>query len=78
MSAANFRFRNEGALVVLQVQEPGKVGRGPYGYDADREPVWRDAKTEDLLDVAKLVAPRIVQERSDKLDMGFGAFQEPT
>ena len=42
-----YRFRNEGDLLVLQVCE---VEYHPYGSEADKE-IWRDAKTEDLLNV---------------------------
>ena len=51
MSIENVRFRTEGALVVLQVCE-----RKLYS-NYDREPTWRDAKVEDLLEVAGFFCP---------------------
>jgi hypothetical protein len=45
------RFRLEGTLVVLQVQE--REMRPYY----DREPTWRDAKVEDLLEAAQFMRP---------------------
>lgn len=48
---SNYRFRNEGALVVLQVAEESNRSM----YDTYRTASWRDAKTEDLLDVAALI-----------------------
>jgi len=54
MSVIAYRFRNEGALVVLQVSVKNEnPGSGYY----DIAPRWRDAATEDLLDVARLMAP---------------------
>jgi len=50
MTIQKIRFRMEGEAVVLQVQEPGKP-RKQYGYE-DNPPTWRDAKAEDLLEVA--------------------------
>lgn len=50
MTIQRIRFRMEGESVVLQVQEPGKP-RKQYDYE-DSPPTWRDAKAEDLLDVA--------------------------
>lgn len=60
-----FRFRNEGALVVLQIYEPPKLGQ----YMADREGKWRDAKTEDLLDVARMISPERVKQ--EPVSIGF-------
>lgn len=49
MTITAIRYRTEGALVVLQVAE--KIERdGPYSYSEG--PKWRDAKVEDMLDVA--------------------------
>ena len=47
MSIESIRFRTEGNLVVLQVLDLGKRSL----YDIEKAE-WRDAKVEDLLDVA--------------------------
>lgn len=47
---SNYRFRNAGVLVVLQVYEPDSWASASNNYSK-----WRDAKTEDLLDVASLI-----------------------
>jgi len=49
MTIEAIRFRVEGALVVLQVFEREKENQYSYGRDG----TWRDAKPEDLLDVAR-------------------------
>lgn len=49
MTIQKIRFRMEGEAVVLQVQEPGKRGNSHW---EEKEPTWRDAKAEDLLEVA--------------------------
>ena len=41
----NIRFRNEGELLVLQVEEG-------YVFDMRDDSRWRDAKTTDLLEVS--------------------------
>lgn len=45
----DYRFRNEGDLLVLQVEETTYDDRF-YGSSSEKT-VWRDAKTEDLLNV---------------------------
>lgn len=52
MNITAIRFRTEGALVVLQVQE---VKDDSYGYGNGKY-TWRDAKVEDLLDVSQFTA----------------------
>lgn len=47
MSVEAIRFRADQAGVILQVLEREE---GPY---YDRAPKWRDAKVEDLLEVAR-------------------------
>ena len=47
MSITDIRFRAEDNKLVLQVQEQEE--RSGYGYFTS---AWRDAKVEDLLDVA--------------------------
>ena len=49
MAVQRIRFRVQDALVILQVQEPAKRNQYAYG-ESDGE--WRDAKAEDLLEVA--------------------------
>ena len=49
MTVQRIRFRVQDALVILQVQEPPKVNQYSYG---ERDGEWRDAKAEDLLEVA--------------------------
>jgi len=49
MAIQRIRFRVQDSLVILQVQEPLKVNQYSYG---EREGEWRDAKAEDLLEVA--------------------------
>jgi hypothetical protein len=41
------RFRNEGELLVLQVES-----RDPDVFNHSRPSLWRDAKTTDLLEVS--------------------------
>lgn len=53
MTIRKIRFRTEGALVVLQVQESTSERYYPNGEKVE----WRDAKVEDLLDVGAVVAP---------------------
>jgi hypothetical protein len=48
MSIAAIRFRNEGALVVLEVLVGGEYD----GFSSRRDATWRDAVTGDLLEVA--------------------------
>jgi hypothetical protein len=50
----DYRFRNEDGLVVLQVCEQDDYDRFSYNNKA----AWRDAKTEDLLNVADLMHNR--------------------
>ena len=51
MSVVNIRYRTEGDLVVLQVET-----RSDSNYYGDRQTTtWRDAKVEDLLEVAAFV-----------------------
>lgn len=52
MSINDYRFRNEGALLVLQVLDCG----ADFSF-GKRHGTWRDAKTQDLLDVAELIRP---------------------
>lgn len=48
--SGEYRFRNEGDLLVLQVCEyTQKVSDNFSGLESDES--WRDARTEDLLDV---------------------------
>ena len=56
MTIESYRFRNEGELVILQVCE--RTRKGPY--DSYDKVEWRDAKTQDLLDVARLIRPETV------------------
>ena len=60
----SYRFRNEGALVVLQVIE--REESGMYGRTST---AWRDAKTEDLLEVAWLIGRvrRVTDEFEQRL-----------
>jgi hypothetical protein len=50
MSITSMRFRNEGEFIVLQVSE---YERDCYGAASKEK--WRDAKTEDLLDIATVI-----------------------
>ena len=50
MAINDFRFRAEGDLVVLQVEAAKRSYSGSW---SDYE--WRDAKVQDLLDVAHLI-----------------------
>jgi len=45
----SFRFRNEGELLVLQVEET-EYKPDYYGSGTDKA-IWSDAKTEDLLNI---------------------------
>lgn len=47
MSITNIRLRAEDNKLVLQVQE--QENRSGYGYNTSN---WRDAKVEDMLDIA--------------------------
>lgn len=65
MTIESYRFRNEDALVVLQVLERDQ----PSPYSHVRDAKWRDALTQDLLDVARLIRPetiyRVTKNRID-------------
>lgn len=61
MSTEAFRFRVEGALVVLQVLESSESN--PYFSECNR--TWRDAKVTDLLDVASLISLKRTPWRND-------------
>ena len=54
MTARNFRFRPEGQTLVLQIEELAPYS--PFWGQNERNPAWRDAKTEDMLEVARLLA----------------------
>lgn len=49
---ANYRFRNEGELLVLQVYVPPKVSHYTYGETG----TWRDANVTDF-DASQLTGP---------------------
>lgn len=64
MSILSIRFRSEGALVVLQVSELENTQYGSY----QREPKWRDAKVEDLIEAARFIGdPQRLNERIQTL-----------
>jgi hypothetical protein len=51
MNICDIRFRNEGLFVVLQVCE-----KNDYNcYQNYNNEKWRDAKTEDLLEVSNII-----------------------
>lgn len=53
MSIQGIRFRTEGALIVLQVQEYTEGRGGSYHYGSEAVVAWRDAKVEDMLEVSR-------------------------
>ena len=59
MSINDFRFRDSAGLVVLQVLENKSDS---YGYSSNKSD-WRDAKVEDLLDVADLIRRKSQTDR---------------
>jgi hypothetical protein len=71
MSVNDIRFRNEGALVVLEVYRPGNQS----GYFDERQGKWEDAKTSDLLEVAKLIEPAS-RQRLDLLERQVETLQQ--
>ena len=52
MTITSYRFRADGEVVVLQVEEEKQSG---YSYKDVPTRSWRDAKVEDLMDVAALI-----------------------
>jgi len=53
MTITSIRFRTEGALIVLQVEETTRPSRSEYYGSGNEDKVaWRDAKVEDMLDVS--------------------------
>lgn len=66
MAIQAIRFRVEGEHVVLQVQDP-PAPRRQYHYE-DEPPKWRDAKVEDLLEVAAFTR---AYDALDKIISGF-------
>lgn len=60
MSISDFRFRDSAGLVVLQVFE---YKNDFHGYSSNKSD-WRDAKVEDLLDVADLIRRKSQTDRA--------------
>lgn len=70
MNITAIRFRTEGSLVVLQVQEAKDNSYGYGGYSGEKS-TWRDAQVQDLLDVAQFTASGIdgLGRRVEMLEM---------
>lgn len=62
MSINGIRFRAEGELVVLQVSE---YKRSHYSFESDVQ--WRDAKVQDLLDVADEISRMSLPNRGNSI-----------
>ena len=59
MTITSIRFRTEGALIVLQVEETTRPSRSEYyGSGNEDKVVWRDAKVEDMLSVSGFTSSR--------------------
>lgn len=60
----DIRFRANESTLVLQVQE--SEVRSGYGYSTTN---WRDAKVEDLLDVAPFMSAGLLRELKEKVNV---------
>lgn len=60
----DIRFRANESTLVLQVQE--SEVRSGYGYSTTN---WRDAKVEDLLDVAPFMSSGLLRELKEKVNV---------
>jgi len=60
----DIRFRANESTLVLQVQE--SEVRSGYGYNTTN---WRDAKVEDLLDVAPFMSSGLLRELKEKVNV---------
>jgi len=68
MTVVNIRFRTEDELVALQVET-----RSDSDYYGDQQStLWRDAKVEDLLEVAAFVCNlQLLESRIKQLEADF-------
>jgi len=60
MSVNDIRFRSEGEMIVLQISVD--KARSRY-YENDLGSEWRDARVEDMLDVAEHLRMKYADEK---------------
>lgn len=72
MSINDIRFRAEGDTVVLQVKAHRETYPSYHGHGDSAQ--WRDAKLEDMLDVAECLKRKFEPARVDQPSLGLNNF----